>query len=129
LAGEMSTEETRAIEEFRGAKARILAGEKYEDTSTPLHAVLTFLSAKHAEPEDYFMELDILRAPLPTDQPEKGTIWPIYMRNPKRPKLADTFIVAYSKGKWLWLGNMGCPLDWRPSRSTFEEWLERSEKE
>jgi len=130
LAGEMSPEEAQAIEEFRRVKARILAGERYEDTSTPLHAVLTFFSAKYNMPEDYFMKLDILRAPLPAAQPEKGTIWPVYMRDPKRRKLADTFILAYSKGKWGWLGNAGCPIDWRAFRPMFEEeLLKRSGKE
>jgi hypothetical protein len=126
LAKEMSPEEAKAVEEFRRVKARILAGERYKDTSTPLHAVLTFLSANK---ENYFMKLDILRAPLPAAQPEKGTLWPVYMKYPKRRKLADTFILGYSKGKWLWLGNQGCAIDWRAFRPTFEELLERSGKE
>ncbi len=126
LAQEMSPEEAKAIEEFRRVKERILAGEIYEDTSTTLHAVLTFLSANK---EEYFMKLDILRAPLPAAPPEKGTLWPVYMRYPKRMKLADTFILAYLKGKWLWLGNIGCAIDWRVFRPTFEELLERYEKE
>ena len=128
LARKMSPEEARAMEEFRRVKARILAGERYEDTSTPLHAVLTFFS-EHCKPEDHQMKLDILRAPLPGAHPEEGTLWPVYMRNPKQRKLEDTFILAYSKGKWLWLGNLGRALNWRAYRPMFEGWLKESEKE
>jgi hypothetical protein len=130
LETEISRQEQKTIEEFRRVKARILAGEEYEDTSTPLHAALTFFSAKYNTPEDYYMKLDILRAPLPAAQPEEGTLWPVYMRNPKQRKLADTFILGYSQGKWLWLGNAGCPTDWRAFRPMFkQELLERSGKE
>ncbi|MHC4648883.1 MAG: hypothetical protein ACYTBJ_25805 [Planctomycetota bacterium] len=35
--------------------------------------------------EDFF-EYDILRAPLPPEDPEEGMIWPIYARHPRTGK-------------------------------------------
>jgi hypothetical protein len=116
----MSAEEARAIEEFRLIKARILAGDSYTDTSTPLHAALARFSAFEAgQTKDYFMGLDILRAPLPTATPEEGSLCPVFAGE---QELADTFVLAYSKGQWIWVGNMGSNYDWRLARSTFEKW-------
>ena len=117
---EMSTEEARAIEEFRRIKARILAGESYKDASTPLHAVLTHLSAlEQGQTRDYFAGLNILRAPVPPAKPEEGSLWPVFAGD---TELADTFILAYSKGQWIWIGNVGSNYDWRSAKSTFEKW-------
>ena len=120
LATPMDPEQARAIEEFRRIKARILAGETYEDASTPLRAALTRFSTwdPSGQTRAYFTSLDILRAPLPPDQPEEGSVWPIFAGY---KELADTFIVAYSKGQWMWLGNQGNNDDWRPSKSRWEE--------
>ena len=117
---EMSAEEAQAIEEFRRIKSQILTGESYQDTSTPLHAVLTHSSAlEQGQTKDYFMGLDILRAPLPPAKPEEGSLWPVFAGD---TELADTFILACSKGQWIWIGNVGSNYDWRTARSTFEKW-------
>lgn len=65
------------------------------------------------------MGLDILRAPLPPAKPEEGSLWPVYAGD---KELADTFILAYSKGQWIWIGNMGSNYDWHLARSSFEKW-------
>ncbi|MHC4205634.1 MAG: hypothetical protein ACYSTT_13355, partial [Planctomycetota bacterium] len=101
---EMSAEESKAIEEFRRIKARIHAGESYQDDSTPLHGVLTQFSKWEPEGRGYFMGLDILRAPLPPAKPEEGSVWPVYAGH---KELEDTFILVYAKGRWIWIGNMG----------------------
>ncbi len=119
LTADMSPQETQAIEEFRRIKARILAGESYEDTSTPLHAALTqFSTWGPGGTRDYFTGLDVFRAPLPPERPEEGSVWPIFAGS---GEVEDTFIVAHSKGQWIWLGNMGNPGDWRPAKSWWEE--------
>jgi len=119
LDTEMTTEEAQAIEEYRRIKARILAGESYEDKSTPLHAVLTRFSTWKPQERDYFMGLDILRAQAPSAKPEEGSLWPVFAGD---TELADTFILAYSKGQWIWIGNMGSNFDWNSARPTFEKW-------
>ena len=119
LTGTRSPDEARAIEEFRRLRTRIRAGERYEDTSTPLHAVLTQMSQwkqQHEEPD--FTNREIFRAPLPPETPGEGSVWPIYAGS---GELEDTFIVAYSQGQWVWLGNMGAALDWRPHKSLLEK--------
>jgi proline iminopeptidase len=123
LAGKISPEEVRAVEEFRRLKARILAGESYEDASTPLHAALTrFSQWKSGGARDYFTGLDILRAPLPPEKPEEGTLWPIFAGS---NELEDTLIVVYSNGQWLWLGNTSSATDWRFHRSAFERFAKQ----
>jgi len=124
---EMSAEEAQAIEEYRRIKARILAGDSYDDTSTPLHAALThFSTLGQGQTRDYFMGLDILRAPPPPAKPEEGSLWPVFAGD---TELADTFILAYSKGQWIWIGNMGGNYDWRIAKSTFEKWAQEKIKE
>jgi hypothetical protein len=118
LEKEMSDEEAQAIEEFRRIKARILAGESYDDISTPLHAVLTRLSTWEPGDREYFMNLDILRAPLPPEKPEEASLWPVFMGD---KELADTFILVYSKAGWIWMGNMGSDYDWRRAKPTIEK--------
>jgi hypothetical protein len=115
---EMSAEEARAIDEFRRIKARILTGDGYNDTSTPLRAVLTRFSSWQPQERDSFMNLDILRAPLPPEEPEEISLWPVYAGD---KELQDTFILAYSKGQWIWIGNMGANYDWNLARSAFEK--------
>jgi hypothetical protein len=116
---EMSKEEAQAIEEFRRIKARILAGESYTDVSTPLHAALTQFSSWKPQDRGYFTGLDILRAPLPPAQPEEGSLWPVFAGE---KELEDTFVLVFSKGQWIWIGNVGTSYDWRLARSAFEKW-------
>ena len=117
---EAGSQEIEAIEEFRRIKARILAGEGFADTSTPLHAALTkFSQLEPGQTRDYFTGLEILRAPLPPKAPEEGCIWPIFAGS---NQLEDTFVVTYSKGQWIWIGNVGASLDWRLHKAAFEEW-------
>lgn len=118
-------EEARAIEEYRRIKTRILDGERYHDLSTPLHAVLSSIATWKAENRTYFVELDIFRAPLPPVKPEEGSLWPVFAGD---KKLADTFILAYGKGQWIWIGNVGRDVDWRPFKPTIEK-LARKEIE
>ena len=122
LASETTPEEAQAIKEYRRIKARILDGENYNDSSTPLHAVLTRFSTWKPEGRGYFMGLDILRAPLPPSKPEEGCLWPVYAGD---MELADTFILAYAKGRWIWIGNMGSNVDWRSIKPTFEKWARK----
>ncbi|MEE9369932.1 MAG: alpha/beta fold hydrolase [Sedimentisphaerales bacterium] len=148
----MSEGEAEAIEEFRKIKKRILVGESYEDLSTPLRTFLTFLSAHHfrdveaykrisaldldkkgqkptsesmAEIEEYFIKFDILRAPLPPDNPEEGTFWPIYVTNPNETELADTVVPVFWKRNWMWIGNMGSSDDWCDFQSFGKSLLEK----
>jgi tetratricopeptide (TPR) repeat protein len=124
---EMSSKETQAIEEFRRLKERILAAESYSDASTPLHAVLSHLSnLEPGDTRDYFMGFDIFRAPLPPDQAEEGTIWPVFAGH---KALAETFVVGHSNGQWIWLGNYGNNGDWRGSKSFWEKQLKQKSED
>ncbi len=116
----MAGAEKAAINEFRRIKARIEKGETFEDESTLLHAVLSFLSRERGDARKYFIRLNVLRAILPPDQPKEGTLWPVYMRNPGRTDLADTFVLVYLKSKWIWVGNMGSDHDWQAAKRLFE---------
>jgi anthranilate/para-aminobenzoate synthase component I len=128
LDTEVSAEESQAIEEFRRIKSQILAGESYKDTSTPLHAVLTHLSELGpGQTKDYFIGLDIFRAPAPPAKPQEASLWPVFAGD---TELADTLVLVYSKGQWIWIGNMGGNYDWNIGKSTFEKWArEKIEQE
>lgn len=119
LQAQMTPAESQAIEEYRRLKAKILAGQTYEDASTPLHATLTKLSqAQSGSVREQLTRLDIFRAPLPPEQPRDRSVWPIFAGT---NEVQDTFIVAYAQGRWLWLGNLEVNADWRPFRAIAEK--------
>ena len=127
LTGPMSPEEARAIEEFRHLKAQVRAGQRYEDASTPLHAVLTQFSKWQQEhEEDSLPDREVFRAPVPPEKPEEGSLWPVFVGSGQRE---DTYFLVYSKGCWLWFGNLGNSRDWRPHRSALEESAKRTLKQ
>ncbi len=124
--------EAKAIEEFNVIWKRIQEGEKYLDLSTPAHTHLSFLSAiihedtlamKKIQPfiewtredlRDYMdiTEQSIHRIPAPLRDPEPGTIWPVYVKDPETDEWCETYAFAYWNGKWQRWGEMGV-LDWR----------------
>ena len=152
LETEMSKEEAQNIKEFYKTRKKVLAGEKYEDCSTPLRAFLSILSALHSRDseavkrvgavdtnkmglnitnefmagwEQQLLQFDILRAPLPPEQPEEGTFGPIYVKKANENELADTLIPVFWKGKWLWVGNVGNAGNWQENISGLKDILEK----
>ncbi|MFB0524394.1 MAG: tetratricopeptide repeat protein, partial [Phycisphaerae bacterium] len=154
LSGEISEEEAEAIEEFKINREKIEAGGKFEDSSTPLNLFLTILSCINSgdvevldrncalqlkkmdielTPEylaefKYFTQLDILRAPPAPENPAEGQFWPIYVTRRGESRLGDTLLPVFWNGKWMWMGNMGRPADWRTAVPKFKEILEQAGK-
>lgn len=127
LAGPISLEEAQAIEEFRRLKAQVRAGQSYEDDSTPLRAVLTQFSKWQQEHEENSLpHRDVFRAPVPPQKPGEGSLWPVFVGSGQRE---DTYFLLFSKGRWLWFGNLGNSGDWRPHRSALEEAAQRTLKQ
>ena len=155
LDGKMAEGETQAIEEFRKNRKKILAGDEFKDTSTPLGTFLTVLSYLHARDTDAFkrinrlshddenldpkltdkqmadlekafMEFDILRSPLPPKRPKKDTYWPVYVDKNNQAKLAGSFVFVYRDEKWQWFGNVLSPDDWRSLiQAKLSDWEEK----
>jgi len=155
--GKLDPGERQAIQEFYEVRRKILAGENYEDTSTPLRACLTVLSylrardasgfkrmsalshddenldpkltdKQMADLQQRYGEFDILRTPLPPGQPEGEMYWPIYVRKPDRAELANTFVFVFRDKNWKWFGNFGSEADWRTCiKEKLSEW-EQKEK-
>ena len=143
LASPANDEEARAVAEFREMRGKIQAGEKYENTSTPLRTFLSFLSALHHRDsealhrlqiagraytsqdleswESELANLDILRAPSPPEHPEPADIWPVYLKDPDTNTLVDTHIFGFWQDRWLRIGNMGSSADWRPLAPKMKE--------
>jgi len=119
LATPISPEETRALAEFRRLQARVRAGEKYEDATTPLHAVLTQMSQwKQRNESEDFLSQEVFCAPLPPEKPDEGSVWPVFAGAEKHE---DTFIVVYWRGQWVWFGNLGSHIDWRLHKPMLEK--------
>lgn len=154
LASEISEAEAQAIDEFRNIREKILAGQKYENTSTPLRVFLSLLSALHSHNaeeverlsvldvdkmgrkltsevinswEQEFIQFDILRSPLPPDELKQGTFWPIYVKRHNEAILADTLLLVYWKDRWMWFGNAGPASkgNWRPQVPQMRSVLEK----
>ena len=154
LTGEVSDEEANAIEEFKTIRDRIEAGEKFEDNSTPLRLFLTVLSCVRSGDANaldrncavdmeklgisltseglsdfqYFIDLDVLRAPPAPKEPAEGQFWPIYVTIRSENQLADTIMPVFYHGKWMWVGNVGGDTDWRSTLSYFKQCLEKASK-
>jgi hypothetical protein len=152
LESEMSPEEAQAIEEFYRIRKEILAGRKYEDSSTPLRVFLSVISAVHfrdaealqkvlamdfakmnqkitnefmVDWEKSLVEHDIFRAPLAPERPEEGMCWPIYIKHKNGTELVDTYIPVFWKGRWMYVGNLGNSGNWRGVVSSFQGLLKR----
>jgi hypothetical protein len=127
-AGEQTEEEKAAIEEFYRIKVKIEQGETFEETSTPLHTLLSVMSACRTRDAEAFTRVylgefasdpgfdylnswlfgvDILRSPLPPKGLKDGERWLVYVTEPGSCGLDDGLIFVYGKGKWKMWGNMG----------------------
>jgi hypothetical protein len=147
LSAEMGEKESMSIEEFRRKREKIKQGEKFQDETTPLNAFLTLLSAMNSRDvervirtfavdvkrlnipvtekyivfmEQGFNQLDVLRAPLPPENPSEGDLWPVYMKHVSGADHKDTFLFAFVQGKWGFVGNVSNPADWRPAADRFK---------
>lgn len=129
--GPMTKQEKAAIEEFHRIKVRIEKGQKYYDGSTPLHSLLSIISAymnrdmeavkcvrviKNAsESSDFdlylrmFNSLQISRAPLPPNDIKEGDLWIIYTKEPDTSRLAEGHLFVLWKGNWMYCGSIGHP--------------------
>ena len=119
-AGEMTEEEKAAIEEFYRIKAKLERGETFEETSTPLRALLSWMSACKNRDTDYWSwwlsSVDILRAPLPPKDLKDGDEWMVYVTEQGSCGLDDGLVFICEKGKWMMSGNAGNArgaLNWR----------------
>jgi hypothetical protein len=137
--GDMTQQEKASIAEFYRAKTDIEKGEKFEETSTPLHTLLTFMCACRTRDVDLarrvcvlgnkidddfdfdvisslYFGWDVFRAPPPPKEIDDGDVWPIYVKTPGGYGLDDGLVFVFWKGRWMLLGQMGSPaaaLDWR----------------
>jgi len=152
MGPEPSEREIQAIREYRKIKAEILAGHKYEDHSTSLRGLLSLLSAAHFRDAEslkrmYPMDIEkmgmkltedlmalcensiggveVVRAPSPPEQPQEGTLQPVYVKNPGQTVPDDTLELVFWKGTWVFLGNQGNPGRWRNDPSHFKTLLEK----
>ena len=129
--GPMTEQEKAAIKEFHRIKAGIEKGQSYHEATTPLHSLLSLISAYKnrdieavqsvcfsrnvSENPDFdsdsrhFSSLQIFRAPLPPDDVKEGNLWIIYTKEPDTSRLADGHIFVLSKGNWIYCGSIGHP--------------------
>jgi predicted transcriptional regulator len=123
-----SSQEIKALEEFRSLKKKILMGEEFADVSTPVRAFLTRMSGWHncdlkalkavEVPSDrireglfdqessktwgaYMSQLEISRVRLLDRKPKDGDLVPIFTTGGE----GDTHIFFYYHGEWKALGN------------------------
>ena len=153
LTGEISEAEAQAIDEFRKIRGKILAGQKYENSSTPLRVFLSYLSATHsrdveamkrvlafdvdkigikltnehfADIEQHFAKLDILRAPLPPEKPTEGTFCPIHLKSNDKAVRVDTLLFVFCADKWMYVcNNPALEGNWKTDLPRFKEALEK----
>jgi hypothetical protein len=137
----------KLAEEYRSQMAKILAGELYQDQSTPIGALLTLNSALFEKDEDALVgacyssdraprsaennrsmietwrdglaDIDVLTTPAWPDRPEEGYIHPIEICRRGSLIRLDTYVVIYSQGKWRFMGNEGNR--WSTDISAFEK--------
>jgi proline iminopeptidase len=129
--GPITEKEKADIEEFHWINASIEKGQKYHDATTPLHSLLSLISACKnrdmkavqrvrfsrdvSENPDfnsdlrYFSSLQIFRAPLPPEDVKEGDLWIIYTKEPDTSRLADGHIFVLRKGNWMYCGSIGHP--------------------
>jgi hypothetical protein len=112
----MGDNKAKSIEEFHSDRKRILSGEKFEDTSSPIRTFISFLSCLHfkdgeamkriqkggewteemmEEWDEYMSQIDVLHAPISPDHPEQCQIWPVYLKDASIGEFVDTHLFGY----------------------------------
>ncbi len=147
LISEMTAQEALAVEEYNRIRDEILQGKRYEDMSTPLGALLSYLSALHfrdfeaysrlrpgvdldqegkpvkvkeetlAQYEEWYIEKNILRVPSPPENPSALELWPIYIADESGKEWEQAFVFVFWERKWRWAGNSY--RDWRKAKDFF----------
>jgi len=131
--GPITDQEKAAIEEFHRIKAGIEKGQKYHDATTPLHSLLSLISActnrdieavkriyifeNPSDSGDFdfdsrielYNSLQIFRAPMPPEDAKESDIWVIYTKQPDTSRLDDAYIFILWKGNWMLWANTGRP--------------------
>jgi hypothetical protein len=132
----MTYEEREHIRRFEQTRERVLSGEKYTDLSTPIDALLSFVSAivsqdasayeqatavdtdgKVPSPGDGDRVISVVRVPPWSESPGDGDIHPVYVRY-GRSGSDGVEVFIYLDGKWRKLFNNAYrgvhEDDWRP---------------
>lgn len=152
---EVSQEETISeadlINEFNQIKARIMAGERFNDCSTPIRALLTRISARYHKDEEAFKAVEVwpdgrelsdldkegifakqlasvrvLEVPIPKPNPSNGDVHPIFTiereGEPNTPEgELGVYVSFYYDGRWRALYNGYDQDNWWPEIA--DEWL------
>jgi hypothetical protein len=129
----MSAAEKEAIAEFMRRRELILKDERFEDASTPLSTLLSFLSACMARDVEAVQRLhlfqnqaaaarfdfdnwtrdlsqvEVFRAPLAPAQAKDGDVWVIYTQASGESRLEDAYFFIRWKQRWVHGGNLGGP--------------------
>ena len=148
LTTAISQREREAIEEFDRARAAVLQGKAYRDTSTPWRALLTRISGfAHADLEAlksvqvpasrltasmfedpqskgfarYLKGIWVWRAPIPAATPKDGDVAVVFTQDEEVNRAAHVFF--YYRGSWKVLFNTGLYGLWR---SPVEQALSRA---
>lgn len=131
--GPMSPAEKEAIAEFLRRRELVLQGDRFEDASTPLNTLLSFLSASIARDLEAaqrmhlfqnqaaaarsefdgwtrdLSRLEVFRAPPAPAQAKDGDIWVIYTQVSGESRLEDAYFFIRWKQRWVHGGNLGGP--------------------
>jgi hypothetical protein len=138
LRTEPTEGEKAVIRQFDEAKSRILNGEKYSDTSTPVAALLSLISAELSKDMNALRNVMAHRVPaslsrIPDDaeadaecrtlrifrvaawprNPAEGAMHPIYVMYGGESRFSDVRVFIFHKGQWQTLFNTGDPKDWQ----------------
>ncbi|MFB0521104.1 MAG: hypothetical protein ACETWD_06695 [Desulfatiglandales bacterium] len=143
LKTSISSKEKRAIKEYNSIKERVLGGDTFLDSSTPIRAFLTRMSGyyhsdikalrevevpsdrinKNDFQRDWFKEwseymggLKILRVHLPEYNPKDGDIVPIYTGD------GSVHAYFYYKGSWKVLSNTNDMWFWHRHNESQLKW-------
>lgn len=137
LRTEPTEEEKAAIRQFDEARSRILKGEKYSDTSTPVATLLSYISAVLSKDMDAFRNVMAMRIPASFDNrifdtpgaaahyrslrifrvaawprnPAEGAVHAIYVMYGGESRFSDVRVFIFHKGQWQKLFNTGNPTD------------------
>ena len=152
LASEVTAQEAQAVEEYNCIHKEILEGKRFEDQSTPLRALLSYLSAlrfrdfeaygrlrpgidldQEGKPvktdektlarfEEWFLESKVLRAPVPPENPGSLELWPVYIADESGKDWEQAYVFVFWEGQWRWAGNSYN--DWRKAKEFFLKYFQ-----
>jgi hypothetical protein len=113
----ISPEERREIAAFEAAREKVLAGQPFEDNSSPWRAFLTRLANHPKRTPEMIRYYTLTRIPPAPSAPKDGELTALFATTAQDEE--EALSLVWWNGGWRYVGNSGQPRFWRSGLAPF----------